>query len=72
MQPDITPIATTAGQGCRMVVHREEKVTEGDESACEPLPDLKAGREVGWIFTHGEAVAIERREHEVRVREDAN
>jgi hypothetical protein len=55
-----------------MVVGPEDKVTESDTSGCEPLPDLKAGREVGWIFKYGEAVAIERRECDMRISEDAN
>jgi hypothetical protein len=55
-----------------MVVGPEDKVTEGDASCAEPLPDLKAGREVGWIFKYGKAVAIERHECDMRISEDAN
>jgi len=55
-----------------MAEGREDKVTESDAGGSEPLPDLKAGREVGWIFTYGDAVAIERRECEARISEDAN
>ena len=47
-----------------MVNSAVEKVTEGDTNIALPLPHLKAGREVGWIFTNGEAVAIERHECE--------
>jgi hypothetical protein len=54
-----------------MVAGPEDNV-ETDTSGCEPLPDLKAGREVGWIFKYGEAVAIERRECDMRISEDAN
>ncbi len=50
----------------------EDQVTESDACSGEPLPDLKAGREVGWIFKYGEAVAIERHECEFRVAEDAS
>jgi hypothetical protein len=50
----------------------EDQVTESDTCDGEPLPDLKAGREVGWIFKYGEAVAIERHECEFRVIEDAS
>jgi hypothetical protein len=48
---------------------------EGDvheAKAAEPLPTLKAGREVGWIFKNGEAVAIERHECDDRTGETAN
>ena len=58
-----------------MVNSAVEKVTEGDTNIAlplpQPLPHLKAGREVGWIFTNGEAVAIERHECENRLGEDA-
>jgi hypothetical protein len=30
----------------------------------QPLPPLEPGREVGWIFNDGEAVAIDRKESE--------
>jgi hypothetical protein len=49
-----------------------KRVTESDMNCVEPLPRLKAGREVGWIFTDGEAVAIERHQCEIRTGEDAN
>ena len=52
-----------------MVNSAVKKVTEGDTNTA--LPHLKAGREVGWIFTNGEAVAIERHECENRLGEDA-
>ncbi len=67
LQPVITEIATATVQSCQMVVGPEET----DVSGCEPLPDLKAGREVGWIFKYGEAVAIER-ECDARISEDAS
>jgi hypothetical protein len=35
----------------------------------DTIPDLKPWREVGWIFKDGEAVAIERQDHETRVRQ---
>ena len=48
---------------------KKERTRDG---ACEePLPALKAGREVGWFFVNGEAVAIERHESEARNNEDA-
>jgi hypothetical protein len=37
-----------------------------DVRVAEPLPPLKPGRQVGWIFKDGEVVAIERHECEVR------
>jgi hypothetical protein len=42
-----------------------------DTKCAEPLPTLKAGREVGWFFLDGEAVAIERRESDPRAGEDS-
>jgi hypothetical protein len=41
-----------------------------DTKCAEPLPTLKAGREVGWFFLEGEAVAIERHECDPRDGED--
>jgi hypothetical protein len=41
-----------------------------DTRCAEPLPTLKAGREVGWFFLNGEAVAIERHESDPRRGED--
>lgn len=41
-----------------------------DTKCAEPPPTLKAGREVGWFFLDGEAVAIERRECDPRAGED--
>ena len=55
------------------MVKRSSK-THGDQDAdtrcAEPLPTLKAGREVGWFFLDGEAVAIERHESDPRGAED--
>lgn len=34
----------------------------------EPIPELEPWREVGWIFTNGSVVAVERRGDEVRSR----
>jgi hypothetical protein len=48
-----------------------KRVTESDTTGDAPLPRLKAGREVGWIFTYDDAVVIERHECEVRSAEDA-
>jgi hypothetical protein len=48
-----------------------KKERERDTACGEPLPTLKAGREVGWFFVNGEAVAIERHETEARNTEDA-
>jgi hypothetical protein len=41
-----------------------------DTKCAEPPPTLKAGREVGWYFRDGEAVAIERHECDPRAGED--
>jgi hypothetical protein len=46
--------------------------TERDTTCAEPLPTLKAGREVGWIFQNGEAVAIERHEHDSRCNDESS
>lgn len=42
-----------------------------EAKTAEPLPTLKAGREVGWIFKNGEAVAIERHECDKRPSDTA-
>ncbi len=54
-----------------MVKGSRSDVTESDTDCADPLPHLKAGRQVGWIFKYGEAVAIERHENECRISEDA-
>ena len=36
---------------------------EGSES--QAVPELCPGREVGWIFKNGDAVAVERRDDKV-------
>jgi hypothetical protein len=43
-----------------------------EAKTAEPLPTLKAGREVGWIFKDGEAVAVERHECDNRAGETAS
>ncbi len=55
-----------------MVKDPGSDVTEGDTDCADPLPHLLAGRQVGWIFKHGEAVAIERHESESGISEDAS
>jgi hypothetical protein len=41
---------------------RQKKDPAGDTKYAEPFHPLEPGREVGWFFTNGEAVAIERQE----------
>jgi hypothetical protein len=56
------------------MVKRPTKVKaekDTDTKCAEPLPTLKAGREVGWFFLNGEAVAIERHECDPRAGEDS-
>ena len=57
------------------MVKRSSK-THGDQDTdtrcAEPLPTLKAGREVGWFFQDGEAVAIERHEGDSEKNDDAS
>jgi hypothetical protein len=48
-----------------------KKVTGSDGRVAAPLPPLKPGRQVGWIFKDGGVVAIERHECDVRYGEDA-
>jgi hypothetical protein len=67
-QPIHTWVATPADQADGMT-RRSAKDNEADDAKCaEPVPTLKAGRQVGWIFKNGEAVAIER--HECDSRDD--
>jgi hypothetical protein len=74
LQPDHTGVATPRGQCVAMVKRptktQAEKDTDTDTKCAEPLPTLKAGREVGWFFLNGEAVAIERHECDQRAGED--
>ncbi len=49
-----------------------ESETDDVTDCADPLPHLLAGRQVGWIFTDGEAVAIERHEGAHRMSEDAS
>jgi hypothetical protein len=71
LRPDDTGLATTGDKADAMVNGAVKKVTESDTDVALPLPRLKPGREVGWIFSNGEAVAIERHECEIRQSEDA-
>jgi hypothetical protein len=41
---------------------RHKKVPVGDTNYAESFAELEPGREVGWFFKNGEAVAIERQE----------
>jgi hypothetical protein len=73
LQPDLTGVATLRGQ-CVPMVKRPTKTKaekDTDTKCAEPLPTLKAGREVGWFFLNGEAVAIERHECDRRAGEDS-
>jgi hypothetical protein len=64
------------GEQAGPVTRRPSKDSEEDDvheaKTAEPLPTLKAGREVGWIFKDGEAVAIERHECDNRTGETAS
>jgi hypothetical protein len=53
----------------RLAKRQEEQ--DADTKCAEPLPTLKAGRQVGWFFLDGEAVAIERHECDPRAGEDS-
>jgi hypothetical protein len=41
---------------------RHKKIQVGDTTYAESFGELEPGREVGWFFKNGEAVAIERQE----------
>ena len=71
LQPVDTGVATPARHCGGMAKPPAKKQRARDTSCDEPLPTLKAGREVGWLFVNGEAVAIERHELEARNNEDA-
>ena len=72
LQPDHTGVATLQGHcgamGKRPTESEAEKDT--DTKCAEPLPTLEAGRQVGWFFLDGEAVAIERQECDPRAGEE--
>jgi hypothetical protein len=68
-----TPELPHPGANVGAMVKRSTKTEreQGADTKCaEPLPTLKAGREVGWFFLDGEAVAIERHECDPRGGED--
>jgi hypothetical protein len=50
----------TAGRGIALVVAAAEESPEHEP----PVPELRPWREVGWIFTDGDPVAVERRRGE--------
>jgi hypothetical protein len=72
LQPNHTWSATVGEQAERMTRGPAQDSEHTDTTCAEPLPTLKAGREVGWIFKNGEAVAIERHECESRSNERAS
>jgi hypothetical protein len=45
-----------------MASAREKNSTQSSRKCSGAIRQLKAGSEVGWIFTDGQAVAIERHE----------
>jgi hypothetical protein len=71
-QPDNTGPATTGDQAAYVVNSSAKRMSGSDVHVAEPLPPLKPGRQVGWIFKNGEVVAIERHECDVRGAEDAS
>jgi hypothetical protein len=71
LQPVDTGVATPGDHSLGMAKPSAKKELERETACSEPLPTLKAGREVGWFFVNGEAVAIERHEAEARNNEDA-
>ena len=44
------------------------RVDEKTTRSADHLPEIRAWREVGWIFRDGDAIAIERRGDSTRVR----
>jgi hypothetical protein len=62
------PGANVGAMGKRAT--RTQGEQDSDTKYAESLPTLKAGREVGWFFLDGEAVAIERHECDPRRGED--
>ncbi len=71
LQPTDTRVATPGDHAGSMAKRGGKKELECDATCGEALPTLKAGREVGWFFVNGEAVAIERHEADARNSEDA-
>ena len=71
LQPIDTGVATPGDHCGGMAKPTAKKELECEAPCGEPLPTLKAGREVGWFFVNGEAVVIERHESEARNSEDA-
>jgi hypothetical protein len=69
-QPADTGPATTADHPGEMASAQQKTVEAGQTSCAKPLPAFRPGRQVGWIFKDGEAVAIERHESETRASEE--
>ena len=53
-----------------MRTRNDQDTTRRVEHA-EAMPDMRPGREVGWIFRDGDARAIERQGDGTRVRSDS-
>jgi hypothetical protein len=47
---------------------RVDKATTGSTDHAGAIPEIRAWREVGWIFRDGDAIAIERRGDSTRMR----
>ena len=47
---------------------RVDEATTRNEDPAGAIPEICPGREVGWIFRDGDALAIERRGDRMRVR----
>jgi hypothetical protein len=67
LQPEVTGHDTTEVQPFFMK-RWEHKKQGGTTATAESLPELKAWREVGWIFRDGNCIAIERQGEETRAR----
>ena len=67
LQPNVTGHDTPEVHAVSM--ERTEATPQGERRAtAEPLPELEAWREVGWIFRDGGCIAIERHGDQTRQR----
>jgi hypothetical protein len=54
-----------------MAIDRSDKGVASDSRLAEPIPEFKPWRELGWVFKDGDAVVIDRKGSDVRLRKEA-
>jgi hypothetical protein len=70
-QPVDTKSATARDHRGGMASDRSNKGVASDSKLAEPIPEFKPWRELGWVFKDGDAVVIDRKGSDVRLRKVA-